>query len=106
MGDVFGVIAAVVALIGLIVALLHVGYLAMLNNAAKRKGIAGASTTDYVKGRWAVAGGTTAAAAIGLLLTAAPAVVPDVLGLVLAGGAGVVAKGALDSTRAHFRGNP
>ncbi|MFC4942798.1 hypothetical protein [Pseudonocardia sp. GCM10023141] len=106
MGAVFGIIAAVVALVGLIVALGHVGYLAMLNSAAKRRGIAGASTADYVKGRWMVAGGTAAAAAVGLLITTGDSVVADIIGILVAGGAGVAAKGALDSTRSHFRGNP
>lgn len=105
MGEVFGIVAAVVALVGLLVALGHVGYLAMLNSAAKRRGIAGANTADYVKGRWAVAGGTAAVAAVGLLFTTG-GVVPDVIGILLAGGAGVAAKQALDSTRSHFRGNP
>lgn len=105
MGDVFGIVAAVVALVGLLAALGHVGYLAMLNNAAKRRGIAGANTADFVKGRWAVAGGTAAVAAVGLLFTTG-GVVPDIIGILLAGGAGVAAKQALDSTRSHFRGNP
>lgn len=106
MGEVFGIVAAVVALVGLIVALGHVGYLAMLNSAAKRRGIAGANTADYVKGRWALAGGTAAAAAIGLLITAGDSTIADVIGILVAGGAGVAAKQALDSTRSHFRGNP
>ncbi|MEJ3656153.1 hypothetical protein WEH80_24620 [Actinomycetes bacterium KLBMP 9759] len=103
--DVFGIVAGVVALVGLLVALGHVGYLTMLNNAARRRGISGAATTDYVKGRWAVAGGTAAVAAVGMLLTAGSGF-PDVLGLVLGGGAGVAAKMALDSTRSHFRSEP
>lgn len=105
MGTVFGIVAAVVALVGLLVALGHVGYLTMLNNAARRRGISGASTTEYVKGRWAVAGGTAAVAALGLLLTAGSGV-PDVLGLVLGGGAGLAANQALGSTRKHFRSEP
>jgi hypothetical protein len=100
---VFGIVAAVVALVGLLVALGHVGYLAMLNNAAKKRGVSGGSTGEYVNGRWMVAGGTAAAALVGLLLTTG-GLVPDVLGLVIGGGAGIAAKQALDGTRKQFRG--
>jgi hypothetical protein len=103
MGAVIGIVATVVALVGLLVALGHVGYLAMLNNAAKRRGLAGGSTTDYVKGRWGVAGGTTAVAALGLLLTTGTSVPLDVIGMVLGGGGGLAAKQALDTTRTRFR---
>jgi len=100
----FGIIAALVALVGLLAALGHVGYLAMLNGAARKRGIAGGATVEYVSGRWKVAGGTAAAAGVGLLLTSG-GVLPDVLGLLLAGGAGIAAKQALDTTRERFR-NP
>lgn len=103
MGAVVGLVAFLVALAGLLVALGHVGYLAMLNSAATKRGVAGGATADYVAGRWKVAGGTAAAAALGLLLTSG-ALPLDVLGLLLGGGAGVVAKGALDQTRGRFRG--
>ncbi|GAA2569219.1 hypothetical protein [Pseudonocardia hydrocarbonoxydans] len=103
MGDLFGLVAFLVALAGLLVALGHVGHLAMLNGAARTRGAAGGATSDYVAGRWKVAGGTAAAAAFGLLLTSGGLPL-DVLGLLVAGGAGVVAKGALDQTRGRFRG--
>lgn len=103
MGDVIGLVAFLVALAGVLVALGHVGYLAMLNNAATRRGVAGGATADYVSGRWKVAGGTAAAAVLGLLLTTGPLPL-DVLGLLVGGGAGIAAKGALDSTRTRFRG--
>lgn len=102
MGTVFGIVATVIALVGLIAALGHVGYLAMLRNAARRRGLSGATTADYVDGRWKVAGGTAAVAAVGLLLTSGGAF-PDTLGLLLGGGAGIAAKQALDATRTRFR---
>lgn len=105
MGVAFGIVATVVALVGLLAALGHVGYLAMLSSAARRRGAAGDSTSAYVDGRWKVAGGTTAVALLGLLLTSG-GVVPDVLGLLLGGGAGIAAKQALDSTRTQFRTRP
>ena len=103
MGTVFGIVAAVIALIGLLVALGHVGYLAMLNSAARKRGISGGATSDYVSGRWKVAGGTAAIALLGVLLTRADSIPVDVIGLLVGGGAGVAAKNALDSTRKQFR---
>lgn len=101
---VFGIVAAVIALVGLLVALGHVGYLAMLSNAANKRGVSGGTTVDYVNSRWKVAGGTAAVAALGLLITATGGVPMDVIGLVIGGGAGIYAKQALDSTRKQFRG--
>ena len=106
MGDVFGIVAAVIALVGLVVALGHVGYLALLGNAARKRGISGGTTTDYVNSRWKVAGGTAGVALLGLLLTGADSVPIDVVGLLLGGGAGIYAKQALDSTRSRFRTLP
>jgi hypothetical protein len=106
MGTVFGIVAAVVALVGLLAALGHVGYLAMLNNAAKKRGLSGGTTADYVNSRWKVAGGTAGVAVLGLLMTTSSSVPIDLIGLVLGGGAGLYAKQALDSTRTRFRSLP
>jgi hypothetical protein len=106
MGAVFGIVAAVVALVGLLAALGHVGYLAMLNNAAKKRGLSGGTTTDYVNSRWKDAGGTAGVALLALLLTSADSVPVDIIGLLLGGGAGLYAKQALDSTRNRFRSLP
>jgi hypothetical protein len=106
MGTVFGIVAAVVALVGLLAALGHVGYLAMLNSAAKKRGLSGGTTVDYVNSRWKVAGGTAGVALLGLLMTTSSSVPIDLVGLVLGGGAGLYAKQALDSTRTRFRSLP
>jgi hypothetical protein len=106
MGAVFGIVAAVIALAGLGVAAFHVLYLALLGNAAKKKGLSGGTTTDYVNGRWKVAGGAAGVALLGLLLTRADSVPVDLLGLLLGGGAGIYAKQALDSTKSRFRTLP
>ncbi|NMH99097.1 hypothetical protein [Pseudonocardia acidicola] len=106
MGTVVGIVAAVVALIGLLAALGHVGYLAMLNSAAKQRGAAGEPIADYVKSRWMVAGGSTAVAALGLLLTASSGVGTDILGMLLGAGGGLVGYQALNSTRARYRSQP
>jgi hypothetical protein len=105
MGAVFGIVATVIALLGLLVAVGNLGYLAMLNKAATQRGAAGAPVSDHVKSRLPAAGAAAAAAAVGLLLTAGgPA--PDVLGMLLGAGAGLVAKQSLDATRARFRSQP
>jgi hypothetical protein len=102
MGAAVGVIAFVIALVGLVAALGHVGYLAMLNSAARKRGASGQYAVDYVNGRWRVAGVTAAAAAFGLLLTSG-GLAPDVLGMIVGGGAGLLAQRQLDSTRKQFR---
>ncbi len=103
---IIGIIAAVVALAGLLVSLGYVGYLAMLNNAAKKRGLSGGTTTDYVNSRWKVAGGTAGVALLALLMTSSDSVPIDLVGLLLGGGAGLYAKQALDSTRSRFRSLP
>ena len=94
-------IAVIVALASVLAALGHVGYLALLNNAAgKRAG--GAPVAQYVKSRWAVAGGTTAASLFAWLLTAGgPGL--DIFAIIVAAGSGVVATKALQSTRDRYR---
>ena len=98
------VLCGVVAVGGLLVALGNAGYLAMLNSAARKRGLSGESAALFVKERRGVAVGTTAVAALGLLLTLGGSVPVDVLGAVLAAGGGVAAKRALDGTRDRFRG--
>lgn len=105
MEAVFGIVATVVALVGLLVALGHVGYLAMLNSAARRRGLSGHATGDYVSGRWKAAGGTAAVGLLGLLLTSG-GLTPDILGLLIGGGAGLAARQQLAGTRKQFRGTP
>lgn len=97
-----GIIALVVTVVGLIAALGHVGYLAMLNSAARKRGASGAYAVDYVSGRWKVAGITAGAAALALLISSG-GVAPDVLAILLGGGAGIAAKRQLDATKDKFR---
>lgn len=105
MGTVIGIVAFVVALLGLLAAGGHIAYLALLNNAAKKRGASGATTIEFVKGRWAVAGGTAAAAVVALLLTTGD-IPSDLIGIVLGAGAGLVAKQGLDTTKKQLRGAP
>jgi hypothetical protein len=98
---IINLIAVVVAIASVLAALGHVGYLALLNNAAtKRAG--GSPVAQYVRGRWVIAGSTTAASLLAWLLTAGPTGA-DILAIILAGGSGVVATKALQSTQAKYR---
>lgn len=102
MGTVINLIAVIVAIAGVLAALGHAGYLAMLNNAAgKRAG--GAPIAQYVKSRLPVAGGTTAAAFLAWLITSADNIPMDIFAMILAAGSGAVATKSLQSTQAKYR---
>lgn len=101
MGAVVNVVAVLVALVGLLAALAHDGYLVMVSSAAaKRAG--GQPVATWVRGRWPLAGGITLAAIVGLLLTRG-GLGPDILGILLGAGSGVAANAALQTTRQRFR---
>src|SRR5699024_354653 len=68
MGFIINLIAIIIAIASVVAALGHLGYLAMLNNAAKQRA-GGGPITEYVRGRWPVAGGTAAASLIAWLFT-------------------------------------
>lgn len=102
MGTIVNLIAVIIAIAGLLAALGHAGYLALLNSAANKRA-GGAPVALYVRGRWPIAGGTTAVAVLALLLTTATSVPVDILGALLGAGSGVVAAKALRSTQARYR---
>ena len=104
MGVVFGFVAFLVALLGLLVTLGNAGYLAMLSSAANKRGISGEAVLDYVRGQRATAAVLAGVALVGLLCTSGGPVL-DVLGLVLGGGSGLVGYRSLEGTRRRFRGD-
>jgi hypothetical protein len=93
-------IAVLAALAGLLAALGHGGYLAMLGSAANRRA-GGDPVNQYVRSRVPVAVITLGVAMFALLLTTGGSFA-DVLAIVAGAGSGVVGYQALQGTRARF----
>ncbi|MFD1151708.1 hypothetical protein [Saccharothrix hoggarensis] len=99
MGVIIGLVTGIIAILGVLATLAHDGYLAMLGTAAKSKRAAGAPIAQYVRSRWTVAGVTTIIALVGLLITVGSGTSGDIIGALIAGGAGLAAGNALQGTR-------
>ena len=97
-----GIVFSLVALIGLLAALGHVGYVAMLNNAAKKKGAAGAEIAQYSRSRLPVAAGATGVALLGLLITSGSSPTADIIGMLIALGGGVMGYRGLQQERTKY----
>lgn len=103
MGAVLNLVAVLVALVGLLAALAHDGYLAMLGSAA-RKRAGGSPIAHYVRSRYVTAAVTTGVALLALLMASSGGAFADVLALIAGGGSGLVAFQALQTTRQRYRG--
>lgn len=83
-----GIIALLITLVGLLATLGYTGYLWQLDKVAQRRP-GGAATTARIKKRMPVALGATGVGALGFLIALATGITPDIIGIILAGGAGV-----------------
>ncbi|MDT7785451.1 MAG: hypothetical protein QOF58_3870 [Pseudonocardiales bacterium] len=93
-----GLIAALIAIAGLLAALAHDAYLGLLGSAANKKGLAGAPVSQFVRSRWKTAIITTVGAVIGLLITNGDSPSADVIGAIIAGGSGLAALNGVQKT--------
>jgi hypothetical protein len=104
METVIGLIATIVAVLGLLGALGYGGYLLMLQSVAKKRPGASHLAGD-ARRRLPAAGGLTLVALIALLFTNG-GVTPDVIGLLLGGGAGLVSVNQLQAARRRLANPP
>jgi len=104
MDTIIGLIATVVAVVGLLVALGHDGYLLLLGSAAKKRA-GGEPVATFVRGRWPVAVLATIGALIGLAFTGG-GTFADIVGLLIGAGSGYAAAVSLQKTRKKFLSGP
>lgn len=102
--DVFGLIAALIAILGVLAAAGYGGYLLMLRSVAAKRPGAGEFAGSMSK-RLPAAGGLTLLALVGLLFTNG-GVVPDVIGLLLGGGAGAASLAQFQAARRQLASPP
>lgn len=104
METVIGLIAAIVAIMGLLGALGYGGYLLMLQSVAKKRPGASHLAGD-ARRRLPAAGGLTLGALVALLFTSG-GITPDVIGLLLGGGIGLVSVNQLQAARRRLANPP
>lgn len=104
MGTVIDLIATIVAVLGLLGALGYGGYLLMLQSVATKRPGASHLAGDARK-RLPAAGGLTLGALVALLFTSG-GLAPDVIGLLLGGGIGLVSVNQLQAARRRLANPP
>jgi hypothetical protein len=101
---VIGLVAAIVAILGLLGALGYGGYLLMLQSVAKKRPGASHLAAD-ARRHLPAAGGLTLGALVALLFTSG-GLAPDVIGLLLGGGVGLVSVNQLQAARRRLANPP
>ncbi|MHA6805734.1 hypothetical protein [Salinifilum ghardaiensis] len=102
MGAVIGVVALLITLAALGVAAGHMGYLAMLNAAAKKRA-GGQPAAEFARKRYPMAGLGLGVTAVALLIALGGGAGADIFAILLGGGAGFGSLKALQSSQAKFR---
>lgn len=105
MESIIGLVCTLVALVGLLVALGHDGYLMALRSVANKR-VGGEPVARFVRGRWPAALIATVGTLLGLLITFGSSLPADIIGLLIAGGSGIAAAKSLQATRKRFLGGP
>lgn len=95
-------IAVIVVVVSLVATLGNVGYLALLNSAANKRGASGAPVATYVRSRWPIAGGATAGAVLAWLLSNGSGFA-DILAILVGAGAAGLAGNSLAATKERYR---
>ncbi len=101
MATFIGIVAVMIAIVGLTVAVGNAGYLALLSNGAKKHGEAGAPVGVFVKSKLPLAVGAAGIGLVALLLTTG-GVIFDVIALVLGVVCALIAWKSLDATRIRY----
>lgn len=105
MDGVIGLLAAIIAILGLLATVGYGGYLLMLSSAAGKRPGAEHLAAD-ARGRIPRAGGLALVALVGLLLTSGDSAAFDVIGLLVAGGAGLGATSQWQAARRRLASPP
>lgn len=102
MGAVIGLVAFLITLAALGVAAGHMGYLAMLNTAAKKRA-GGQPAAEFARKRYPTAGIGLGVTAVALLIALGGGVGADIFAILLGGAGGIGSLKALQSSQGKFR---
>ncbi|WP_020496413.1 hypothetical protein [Sciscionella marina] len=100
---IFGLVAFIAALGGLVAALGHGGYVYMLGSVAKKKGAGGEPIAKFARGRYGIAAAGVGAGIIGLLFTLGDSFGVDLVGLLIGLGTIGASTKALQTSKEGLR---